>query len=141
MIRNEGLMKVRSAALTPDQVTETWQTRFTETWMMTGGTGTWEDAPKVWARMCGAEEKRAAAEGPEQEQQQRGWRSSRGAGAAARQCQAEQQAQHAPAVRQHAPAPTRRTAARHTGKYSNWGNKFNQCPDWTCCGCTDRHST
>jgi hypothetical protein len=55
------LLYVVSAALTPDQVTEPWQV-----W---DGTA-WPDAPKVMARMCSAEEKRAAAEKLEQERQQ-----------------------------------------------------------------------
>ena len=56
-----GWMYVASTALTPDQVTETWQ--------VGDGTG-WPDAPKVRARMYSAEEKRAAAEKLEQERQQ-----------------------------------------------------------------------
>jgi hypothetical protein len=56
-----GFVNVASTALTPDQVTETWQV-----W---DGTE-WPDAPKVRARMCSAEEKRAAAEKLEQERQQ-----------------------------------------------------------------------
>jgi hypothetical protein len=55
-------MRVASSALTPDQVTETWQ--------VAPGGGKWYDAPKVRARMCSAEEKRAAAEKLEQERQQ-----------------------------------------------------------------------
>ena len=55
-------MYVASAALTPDQVTETWR--------VAPGDGKWYDAPKVRARMCSAEEKRAAAEKLEQERQQ-----------------------------------------------------------------------
>jgi hypothetical protein len=58
---NAGAMKVASTALTPDQVTETWKV----------GDGTaFVDAPNVRARMCSAEEKRAAAERLEQERQQ-----------------------------------------------------------------------
>ena len=58
---NAGWMGVASTALTPDQVTETWKV----------GDGTaFVDAPKVRARMCSAEEKRAAAERLEQERQQ-----------------------------------------------------------------------
>jgi hypothetical protein len=59
----KGRMGVASTALTPDQVTETWK--------VSDGTAL-VDAPKVRARMCSAEEKRAAAavEGLEQEQQQ-----------------------------------------------------------------------
>jgi hypothetical protein len=60
-----GAMKVASTALTPNQVTETWQVDGTPTG--------WLDAPKVRARMCSAkesEEKRAAAERLEQERQQ-----------------------------------------------------------------------
>jgi hypothetical protein len=56
-----GWMKVASAALTLDQVTETWQVNPVDTWV---------DAPKVRARMYSAEEKRAAAEKLEQERQQ-----------------------------------------------------------------------
>jgi hypothetical protein len=56
-----GWMYVASAALTPDQITETWE--------LDDGTA-WVDAPKVRARMCSAEEKRAAAEKLEQERQQ-----------------------------------------------------------------------
>jgi hypothetical protein len=56
-----GGMSVASTALTPDQVTETWQ--------VVDGTA-WVDAPKVRTRMCSAEEKRAAAEKLEQERQQ-----------------------------------------------------------------------
>jgi hypothetical protein len=52
---------VASAALTPDQVIETWKVH--------DGTA-WGDAPKVRARMYSAEEKRAAAEKLEQERQQ-----------------------------------------------------------------------
>jgi hypothetical protein len=52
-----GWMSVASTALTPDQVTETWQV-----WPCSNLDGTeWIDAPKVRARMCSAEEKRAAA--------------------------------------------------------------------------------
>jgi hypothetical protein len=54
-------MKVASTALTPDQIAKTWQ--------VNGGTAK-ADAPKVRARMCSAEEKRAAAEKLEQERQQ-----------------------------------------------------------------------
>jgi hypothetical protein len=50
--KGAGWMKVASTALTPDQVTETWQVT---------GKG-WLNAPKVRARMCSAEEKRTAAE-------------------------------------------------------------------------------
>ena len=57
-----GWMRVASTALTPDQITETWQ--------VYAGGGKWVDAPKVRARMCSAEEKRAAAEKLEQERQQ-----------------------------------------------------------------------
>ena len=56
-----GVMRVASTALTPDQVTETWK--------VYNGTA-YVDAPKVRARMCSAEEKRAAAEKLEQERQQ-----------------------------------------------------------------------
>jgi hypothetical protein len=56
-----GWMYVASAALTPDQVTETWQVH--------DGTA-YVDAPKVRARLCSAKEKRAAAERLEQERQQ-----------------------------------------------------------------------
>jgi hypothetical protein len=56
-----GWIRVASSALTPDQVTETWQAA--------PGDGKWYDAPKVRARMCSAEEKRAAAEKLEQERQ------------------------------------------------------------------------
>jgi hypothetical protein len=56
-----GVMKVASSALTPDQVTETWE--------VSDGTA-FVDAPKVRARVCSAEEKRAAAEKLEQERQQ-----------------------------------------------------------------------
>jgi hypothetical protein len=55
-------MKVTSTAITPDQITERWQ--------VCDGTGSWLDAPKVRARVCSAEEKRAAAEMLEQERQQ-----------------------------------------------------------------------
>jgi hypothetical protein len=58
-----GWMLVASTALTPDQVTETWQ-------VWDGTDMEWIDAPKVRARMCSAEEKRAAAEKLEQERQQ-----------------------------------------------------------------------
>jgi hypothetical protein len=47
-------MYVASTALTPDQVTETWQ-------VYDEDEDTWVDAPKVRARMCSAEQKRAAA--------------------------------------------------------------------------------
>jgi hypothetical protein len=50
-----GVMYVASSALTPDQVTETWQVGDGTAWAHIG-------APKVRARMCSAEEKRAAAE-------------------------------------------------------------------------------
>jgi hypothetical protein len=53
-----GWMLVASAALTPDQVTETWRVNPVDTWV---------DAPKVRARMYSAEEKLAAAEKLEQE--------------------------------------------------------------------------
>jgi hypothetical protein len=56
-----GWVSVASTAPTPDQITETWQ--------VSDGTS-WVDAPKVRARMCSAEEKRAAAERLEQERQQ-----------------------------------------------------------------------
>jgi hypothetical protein len=49
----EGWMMVASTALTPDQVTETWQ--------VTPGDGKWYDAPKVRVRMCSAEEKQQQA--------------------------------------------------------------------------------
>jgi hypothetical protein len=68
-----GWMKVASTAHTPDQVTKTWQVGPSSH----GGKG-WLDVPKVRAHMCSAEERRAAAERPEQERQQ--------AMAAARQC-------------------------------------------------------
>jgi hypothetical protein len=58
-----GLMRVNSTALTPAQVTETWQ-------VFSPGDGKWVDARKVRARMCSAEEKCAAAERLEQERQQ-----------------------------------------------------------------------
>jgi hypothetical protein len=67
-VADAGVMFAALTALTPDQVTETWQI-----------TPEWVDAPKVRARMCSAEEKRAAAERLEQERQQ----ATAGAGAAA----------------------------------------------------------
>jgi mannose-6-phosphate isomerase-like protein (cupin superfamily) len=59
--KDVGVMKVASTALTPDQSTEMW--------MVCDGQA-FVDAPKVKARMYSAEEKRAAAERLEQEQQQ-----------------------------------------------------------------------
>jgi hypothetical protein len=57
-----GWVRVASTALTPDQVTETWQ-------VADMVAKAWVDAPKARARMCSAEEKRAAAEKLEQERQ------------------------------------------------------------------------
>jgi hypothetical protein len=58
-----GWMSVASTALTPNQVTETWQ-------VVDESVMAYVDAPNVRARMCSAEEKRAAAEKLEQERQQ-----------------------------------------------------------------------
>ena len=58
-----GWMGVASTALTPDLIAETWQ-------VFDGDEEDWVDAPKVRARMCSAEEQRAAAEKLEQERQQ-----------------------------------------------------------------------
>jgi hypothetical protein len=60
-----GFMCVDSIALTPDQITETWQVGPTSH----SGKG-WIDVPKVGARVWTMEEKRAASERLEQEQQQ-----------------------------------------------------------------------
>jgi hypothetical protein len=58
-----GLMKVASTALTPAQVTETWK-------VADASVMAFVDAPKVRARVCSAEEKRAIVERLEQERQQ-----------------------------------------------------------------------
>jgi hypothetical protein len=63
--KNAGWLRVASAALTPDQVTEKWQVRSGR--MSAGKGNAWVDAPKVRARMYSAEEKRTAAERLEQE--------------------------------------------------------------------------
>jgi hypothetical protein len=59
----DGWMCVASTALTPDQVTKTWKVADIVA-------KAWVDVPKVRARMCSVEEKRAAAERLEQERQQ-----------------------------------------------------------------------
>jgi hypothetical protein len=61
-----GWMHVASTALTPDQIIPLYAH---ETWRVHDGTA-FVDAPRVRARMCSAEEKRAAAEKLEQERQQ-----------------------------------------------------------------------
>jgi hypothetical protein len=66
-------MRVASTALTPDQITKTWQVfdDDEENWVLLGDPHKcWVDAPKVRARMYSAEQKRAAAEKLEQERQQ-----------------------------------------------------------------------
>jgi hypothetical protein len=70
-----GFVKVASSALTPDKITESLSihAKIQRTWEVSAsydGIGTWYDAPKLEARVCTSEEKRAAARRREREQEQ-----------------------------------------------------------------------